>query len=309
METETATSAGPGPRRGWRRTRRVGVAAALLALVGYLSVSLLVADVLTRTRNRPSTHQAAQIGAGASEWSTRTADGITLRGWYCPTDEHRRLIVLVHGMGGSRDNMADLAHDLHGRGYDVLLFDLRGHGESDPSRLFMGRREREDVRAVQAWATRQGYSADRIGWLGQSMGASTLLMEAAQNEGIRVAVLDSAFGNLPELLKTQLTRHSHLPRLFNPGILIAARLAFGVRTDDLIPLISARKWGRRPMLLIHGEADTVVPVAQARQIARVAGGSCEAITLPGVQHVGAYRRDPARYVAAVGRFFDDHLRH
>ncbi len=304
----TTKSAGPGPRRGWRRLRRAGVAATLLATLGYVSISLLAADVLTRTRNRPSSHEAAQIGEGTVSWSTRTADGITLRGWYCPTPEKRRLVVLVHGMGGSRDNMADLAHDLRGRGYDVLLFDLRGHGESDPSRLFMGRREREDVRAVQGWATRQGYPADRIGWLGQSMGASTLLMEAARNEGIRVAVLDSPFGDLPALLQTQLTRHSHLPRLFNPGILLAARLAFGVRTDDLVPLISARRWGRRPMLLIHGEADTVVPVDQARQIARVAGTACEAITLPGVPHVGAYGRDRARSVAAVGRFFDDHLR-
>ncbi|WP_435016928.1 alpha/beta hydrolase [Tundrisphaera sp. TA3] len=298
------------PRRpGKRRLIRAGAALTLLAVLGYGAISLLAADVLTRTRNRHSSFAAAQIGAGTREWSTRTADGITLRGWYCPTDIHRRLIVLVHGMGGSRDNMANLASDLRARGYDVLLFDLRGHGESDPSRLFMGRREREDIRAVQAWATRAGYPADRIGWLGQSMGASTLLMEAARNEGIRVAVLDSPFGNLPELLRDQLTRHSHLPRLFNPGILLAARVAFGVRTDDLIPLISARRWGGRPMLLIHGEADTIVPVAQARQIARVAGTSCETIMLPGVPHVGAYRRDPARYVAAVGRFFDHNLKH
>ena len=52
-------------------------------------------------------------------------------------------------------------------------------------------------------------------------------------------MLDSPFGNLPELLDRQLTRHSHLPELFNPGILAAARLAFGVRTDNLIPLRSA----------------------------------------------------------------------
>lgn len=302
------TSAGPGPRRGWKWARRSGVVATLLAVVGYVSISLLAADVLTRTRNRPSHYEAARIGAGASAWSTKTADGVTLRGWYCPTPERRRLVVLVHGLGGSRDNMADLAHDLHDRGYDVLVFDLRGHGESDPARLTMGRRERGDVRAVQSWAARQGYAADRIGWIGQSMGASTLLMEAAQNDGIRVAVLDSPFGDLPAILRTQLTRHSHLPRLFNPGILMAARLAFGVRTDDLLPVVSARRWGARPMLLIHGEADTIVPVDQARQIARVVGEGCRAITLPGIPHVGAYRRNPDRYVAAVGRFLDDHLR-
>ena len=100
--------------------------------------------------------------------------------------------------------MARIGRDLHAEGYDVLLFDLRGHGRSDPSRLTMGARERGDVRTVLDWATRKGYPAERIGWLGWSMGASTVLMEAAQNPRIKAVVLDSPFGNLPELLD----RHS-----------------------------------------------------------------------------------------------------
>ena len=203
--------------------------------------------------------------------------------------------------------MARIARDLHSRRFDVLLFDLRGHGASDRSRLFMGARERVDLRAVLDWAGRQGYSPDRVGWLGFSLGASTLLMEAASNPSIRVVVLDSPFGDLPELLDRQLTAHSHLPRLFNPGILAAARIVYGVRTDNLVPIRSALRWGARPMLLIHGEADSIVPVRQARAIARTAGPSCQAVFLPGVEHVGAYDGQPRRYIAAVGGFFDRHL--
>lgn len=298
------------PRRRWatsRTLRWLAVIAVLVSGLGYAGISLLSAHILTRPNNRPTSTDPWQVSDDIVAWSTRTADGLTLRGWYCPTPRHRRLIVLVHGMGGSRDEMARLGRDLHGHGYDVLLFDLRGHGSSDRSRLFMGGRERADLRAVVAWATRQGYSSDRVGWLGYSMGASTLLMEAAQNRNIRVAVLDSPFGNLPELLRSQLARHSHLPACFNPGILLAARLAYGVRTDDLIPIRSALRWGDRPMLLIHGEADSIVPVVQARQIARVVGPSCKAMTLPGVEHVGAYSRYPVGYIAAVDRFFDRNL--
>ncbi len=289
--------------RSWRVLRRAAGLGVLVGGMGYAAISVLVADVLTRSHNRPTTTLASDLGPGALPWSTRTADGLTLRGWYCPTPERRRLVVLVHGMGGSRDEMAALGRDIREAGYDVLVFDLRGHGGSDPSRLFMGRRERGDVRAVLAWAVARGYSADRVGWLGYSMGASTLLMEAAQNGDIRAAVLDSPFGNLPELLRAELTRHSHLPAAFNPGILIAARLAFGVRTDDLVPLNSARRWGTRPLLLIHGEADDVVPIRQARELAGVLGPTCRSFSLPGVRHVGAYRSDPEHYVATVDRFF------
>ena len=61
------------------------------------------------------------------------------------------------------------------------------------------------------------------------------------------------------------------------------------------------------MLLIHGEADSIVPVHQARQIARAIGPTCQAVILPGVEHVGAYNRAPGRYIAAVDRFFDRNL--
>jgi alpha-beta hydrolase superfamily lysophospholipase len=297
----------PPRRRAWRIARWVASVALLASLLTYVGISLLTAHILTQPNNRPTATDPAGLGDDAETWSARTADGLTLRGWYCPTPAHRRLVVLVHGMGGSRDEMARLGHDLHAMGYDVLLFDLRGHGSSDRSRLYMGGRERADLRAVLAWSAGRGYTSDRVGWLGYSMGASTLLMEAAQNGDIQVAVLDSPFGNLPELLRSQLSRHSHLPSWFNPGILIAARLAFGVRTDNLVPLRSALRWGKRPILLIHGEADSIVPVNQARQIARAIGPTCQAVTLPGVEHVGAYNRYPTGYIATVDRFFDRNL--
>ena len=297
------------PRRRWRRTRRVAMIGPIILGLAYGAISLLVADVLTRPSNHAEALDPRTVGADATAWSARTADGLTLRGWYYPTKTHRNLIVLVHGMGSSWAEKSEIGHDLHALGHDVLLFDLRGHGQSDPSRLFMGRRERADLHAVMAWASRQGFTPDRVGWLGFSMGASTLLMEAARNPDIRVAVLDSPYGSLPELLNTQLPKHSHLPSFFNPGILTAAHLAFGVRTDDLVPIRSAARWGHRPLLVIHGEADSIVPVQQSRRLARVAGPSCRAITLPGVEHVQAYEVDPARYVAAVDSFFKRHLAH
>jgi uncharacterized protein len=309
MESSRYSSPHPFLSKCWRRRRLrwlAGLTAASLG-VAYLSISLYSADVLTRPHNHATVLDPRVVSEEATAWSVRTDDGVTLRGWYHPTPRRRHLVVLVHGLWDSWEQMAGLGRDLHRLGYDVLLFDLRGHGESDPSRVSMGRRERGDLRAVLGWARGEGFAPERIGWLGQSMGASALLMEAARNQNIRVVVIDSPFGNLPELLDRQLARHSHLPRVFNPGILTVAHLAFGVRTDDLVPIRSARSWGDRPLLLIHGEADTTVPVRQARQIARAAGPWCEVVWLPGVEHVLAYRTDPGLYVAAVDSFFARNL--
>jgi uncharacterized protein len=294
-----------------RRVRRVvswitGLCSLLFGL-GYVGVSAYTADRLTRPTNRPLQIDPHRLSPDAREWSARTADGLTLRGWYLPTEKRRHLLVLVHGMWSCWLEMAGLGRDLHRRGFDVLLFDLRGHGQSDPSRLYLGRRERADIRAVMNWAQSEGFPSDRIGWLGYSMGGSTLLMEAARNPMIQVAVIDSPYGDLPKLLDSQLSRHSGLPRWFNPGILLAARWIYGVRTDDLIPNRFARAWGERPLLLIHGESDTTVPVGQARELGRNLGASCRTLTLPGVEHVQAYQTDPTGYVRTVGAFFHSHL--
>ncbi|HEY2155104.1 MAG TPA: alpha/beta fold hydrolase [Isosphaeraceae bacterium] len=298
----------PAPRR--RKLRRLHLILAFASLVpigGYVGVSYLVAERLTRPSNHPDIIDARLVSPDAQAWSTRTSDGLTLRGWYCPTERHRRLIVLVHGMGASWVEMAEIGRLLCWRGYDILLFDLRGHGRSDPARLSMGRREREDLRAVLSWAESEGYTPDRIGWLGHSLGASTLLMEAARNPEIQVAVVDSPFADLPDLLNTQLTRHSHLPSWFNPGILFIAHRAFGIRTDDLKPIRSAPAWGARPLLLIHGEADSIVPVRHAYALASAVGPACQSMLLPGVEHVGAFHADSEAYVGRVDEFFDGHL--
>jgi uncharacterized protein len=127
------------------------------------------------------------------------------------------------------------------------------------------------------------------------------------NPQIHAAVLDSPYGDLPKLLNTQLPQHSGLPGWFNAEILMAARWIYGVRADDLVPTRFARAWGERALLVIHGESDKIVPVSQAKELARAAGRSCLTRTLPGVDHVQAYQSDPKGCVQVVGTFFSDNL--
>lgn len=289
-----------------RRLVRTALAGASILVATYLAISWITAERLTRTTNHPLTVDPRRLGPDVEPWSARTRDGLTLRGWRLSSGEGRPLIVLVHGMWSSWLEMASLGRDLHAEGFDVLLFDLRGHGQSDASRLSLGSRERWDIQAVQEWSRSQGYD-DRVGWLGYSMGGAALILEAARNPSIRAAVVDSPYGDMPELLKSQLSKHSHLPSWFNPGILACARLFYGLRIEDLVPVAAAASWGDRPMLLIHGEADSTVPVQQARTLAKAVGTACVATILPGVEHVQAYRSDPDAYVAMTARFFRESL--
>jgi alpha-beta hydrolase superfamily lysophospholipase len=290
-------------RRIARWARITILAQALAVPFGYIGISIVSAHLLTRPSNVPSRLDPRLVGQPRA-WSTRTHDGLTLRGWYYPTGQRKNLVVCVHGMMRQWQDLAGVARDLHRRGHDVLLFDLRGHGSSDPARLSMGWHEREDLRAVLAWAKREGYPPERVGWVGFSMGATTILLEGLRNSEIRNVVLDSPYGDLPELLDVQLTRYSGLPKFFNAGILAAAEVAYGVRTRDLVPNRLARNWDDRPVLLIHGEADRLVPIDQGRALARAIGSACSLKTVPAADHVRAYLKDPVGYTKMV----DDFLR-
>src|SRR3954447_24304464 len=110
------------PRRWVRLTRMRAWIAPVLVALGYLGISVLAADLLTRPANRPPLIDPKEVSADAVPWSVRTTDDLTLRGWYYPSPEHRRLIVMIHGMRSSWNELAWVGHDLHALGYDILLF-------------------------------------------------------------------------------------------------------------------------------------------------------------------------------------------
>lgn len=302
----------PVPKKSrWRLAAWSGTTAAVGLVVLYLVIASISAHVLTLPRSCPVRLDPSRISTRHEPWSAVCEDGVKLKGWFFPSVSveagPRPLIVLVHGLGQSRQSLAGQARGLVELGYNVLLFDLRGHGESDPERISLGHRERRDLRAVLKWAGKHGFPPERTGWVGYSMGGAALLMEAADNPKIRVVAVDSAFGNLPEVLDPQLSVESGLPRFFNPGILFAAAWLFDTPVADLLPAESARKWRDRPLLLIHGEADRLVPKRQAQAIARAAGPTCQTVFVPHACHCGAYKYDPRSYVNRLDQFFREHL--
>ena len=143
---------------GWKKRLAFwigGICVSLAALI-YTGISIFTADRLTRATNHPSRFDPRHWEPMAEAWSTRTVDSITLRR-LVSTDAR----TAASDRAGARDveflaGDGRLGRDLHRQGFDVLLFDLRGHGESDPSRLYLGRRERADIRAVMNWANSAG---------------------------------------------------------------------------------------------------------------------------------------------------------
>ncbi|HLA43691.1 MAG TPA: alpha/beta fold hydrolase, partial [Aggregatilineales bacterium] len=115
-------------------------------------------------------------------------DNLTLRGWYIPS-QNSAAIILLHGYGGNRRAMKFMAQALAGTGYGVLMYDMRGHGESDGNSRSFGWKDVPDVLAAVDFLQKQP-DVEKIGILGHSVGAQVTVRAAAQTDEIEAVIMD-----------------------------------------------------------------------------------------------------------------------
>ncbi|HYF62842.1 MAG TPA: alpha/beta hydrolase, partial [Herpetosiphonaceae bacterium] len=152
-----------------------------------------------------------------------------------------------------------------------------------------------------------------IGLHGYSMGAASGLLAAATDPAVKAMVEDSGYADLMDVLDQEVPERSGLPPVFTPGIVLMARLMYGIHADEVKPAEAAARFAPRPLLVIHGDADQLIPVANAGRIWRARYGEGEPdpatyYVVPGAGHTQAYKSDTAAYLALVGGFFEEHLK-
>ena len=239
--------------------------------------------------------------------------GLTLAGWYIPAAENgfrsrQRTILFAHGYSQNRLEphlpALSLAAKLVSAGYDILMFDFRNAGESDPALTTIGLREQEDLRGAIDFV--QAVRPDHaIGLLGFSMGAATVLLVGATDTRIKAIVADSPFYSLPEYLRENLPHWTGLPRFpFNGLILTLSPLFLGANPRDVQPYLAVKK-ADKPIFFIHGTSDATVPYENSKRLYELARDPGSALWLvPGATHVRSYAKEPAEYVNRVVRFFE-----
>jgi dipeptidyl aminopeptidase/acylaminoacyl peptidase len=274
--------------------------ALLATLALYLGASLWVALRFTRGRRCRAAAMAA-----ACPVSFAARDGrARIDAAYLGARPGAPALVFVHGKDACRGaelvvSTAGLVRSLHAAGFAVLMIDLRGHGGSSQARLTYGVRESQDVLGAVDWLRARGHG--RIGVLGASMGAAASLVAAAQEPAIAAVVADSAFADLGDVLRRNYRRKTRLPAA---TFALSARLAYwltGVDLNRFRPLDAAGALASRPVLLIHGEGDRLVPCEHAHRLAGAIGAALW--TTPSLGHLSSYASQPEGYTARVHAFF------
>ena len=235
----------------------------------------------------PNHSSPAALGLKSEEVRIATANARQLHAWLirAPQQEQGKpqpAVVVVHGWGGNAALMLPLARPLHEAGFAALFIDTRCHGASDDDRFTSLPRFAEDAEHAFAWlAAQPGIDPQRIALLGHSVGAGAVLFAASRTPQVAAVVSVAAFSH-PVAMMRRLLAAKRLPeRPLGRYILDYVQKTIGHRFDDIAPLTTIARI-RRPVLLVHGEDDEVVPIVEARQIYAARGDTpVELMTIAG----------------------------
>ena len=321
MSPAAASTASPKrvksrPRRpaNWpRRAKRLVVGLLVLLAVAYFGLGALVSLELTRPHRsfNPERSPASQQLAFADVRFPARGGDAQIAGWYVQHASGRHVLILVHGKDSSRTRehsgrTAELMARLYRRGFATLAIDLRGHGQSSDARLSFGYNEHRDILGAVDWLLAQGYPPGSIGVLGVSLGGASTIFAAAREPAIGAAVDDCAYAELAPIVRSNFARATRLPAFILTPARLFTRLFEGYDMLDVRPVDAVAKMAPRPLLIIHGDADQLIPVAHAYAL-HAAYPKSELWILPGIRHAAAFVRGPDAYVDHVAAFFDKSL--
>lgn len=209
----------------------------------------------------------AQAGlAGVQEKILATADGERVMAWFSPPKPGRRTLLYFHGNAGALDTRAERIARYAAEGLGIFIMTYRGFAGSSGS-------PSEDVNVADANLAYQtlvelGLSPADVVVYGESLGTGVAVQLAAVRP-VGGLVLEAPYTSMPDLAAL------HYPLLALPG-----RIFMRNRYDTRRHIVSVTA----PLLIIHGEADGIIPVEMGREIHALAGSPKTIHTFPGAGH-------------------------
>ena len=243
------------------------------------------------THDEPAT--PATWGFNYEDVRFRSGDGTALHGWFIPArgKSPHGTVVFSHGNAGSLGHHLGFVMWMVEAGYHVLMFDYRGFGKSGGS---VDRRGMvEDVKAAFAHAMkRPGVDPRRLVSYGHSLGGAKSVTAIGESpvRGLRAVIVDGTFASYRTMAR-----------------IIGGQLGESLVTDDLSPRDYVEKISPVPLLVVHGDRDIVVPLAQGRELFRTAREPKTLFEVRNGGHGDALSRDQGAYRKRVLAWLEETL--
>jgi len=192
-------------------------------------------------------------------------DKLRLKGWFILKDRDSPIIVLCHGLGTNKSDLLEVAKFFYEEGFNLFLFDFRGHGESQGKSSSFGYLEQRDLEAgIDYLFRREDLKNKNLGVFGLSMGGAVAIMVAGKDSRIKAVVSDSSYKDLYSSMLHHAKILYFLPQFpFGFFLRIVYFLRFGIDPKKVSPQEAIAKISPRAVFIINGEKDIQVPPENA----------------------------------------------
>jgi pimeloyl-ACP methyl ester carboxylesterase len=216
-------------------------------------------------------------------------------------------IIVITGMRQNRVdyriNSLNMAKGFVDKGFNVLLFDQRGRGESEGQGFVLTNFDRDIGGAVDFVRSKKGPN-EQIGLIGLSAGAAATVIFSSSEE-VDAVVADSCFTSISKVFSQKGSKMSKLPRpivkLLGLGIWIMARIMYGYRRSDPADKVANVKC---PILFIQGDKDDWVSIDVTERLYKLSNNPLDEIWfVPNAGHTKTFGIDPEGYVERIASFF------
>lgn len=292
-------------------TRRVILYSAIIITIScaaVVGISAFVGWNLTHPQREHLNVSPSSFGLKYQQVGFKSMDGLNLEGWLIKADRNRETVIFAHGYGKNRLQndvpLLPIAQVLVRNGINVLMFDFRNCGESEGDLTSVGQLEVRDLAGAVEFIKSRPELNQKIALFGFSMGAAVALLVGAQEPAVSAVIADSPFADLSTYLEDKLSVWTKLPAVpFNQTVLTIIPVMTGLNAETVSPVKQIGNFAGKPVLLIHGEADTDIPIENSELLYKTYP-QARLVRIPGAKHVRGFETDGERYLQEVINFLE-----
>jgi len=211
-----------------------------------------------------------------------------------------RFVIISHGNTGNRFGSMKYASMYLEKGFNVIVYDLRGHGLDEPTFCSYTVRERKDLMAMIRDSRARYPHASLFGIHGESLGAAASVAVLEEKPPIDFVVSDCGFSDIVPVLKAKMA-DMHAPGFLVDLASVFVRLRFGCSFSQMRPIESLNE-NTVPILFIHGADDHFIAPEHSKRMKEASKGYAELHLIPGAGHAKSILTDPKAYREYVANF-------
>ena len=215
-------------------------------------------------------------------------------------EETNRYIIISHGYTDNRFGALKYAKMYLDLGFNVIVYDLRGHGLNEETFCTYSVRERKDLAAL-IQDTRERYpQIQLLGLHGESLGAATSIAVLGEKIQVDFVVADCGFAEIVPVLKGAI-KGMRLPTFMVDVASLCAKVRFGYAFSQMRPIDSLDE-NRAPILFMHGADDNFILPEHSERMKEKTQGYAELHLIPGADHAMSILTRPEEYAETVRKF-------